>query len=685
MRTSHKELRKRIVNEKGNISDEELFASQAFSAYLADLAEGASKRYKKPIKVKTIWDQSPDAMIACTNNRAILINTGNYISMSFPTKALKADSLVGFNGHEIGHINFTDFKVLGTHNRALLEGRFYPAKPQDLSAKEEAALAELEEYFEEKNEDALKMIAHLAHDLVNITEDAYVNARMCQAFPGKFKTGIRFNQVRMMEFSHSITDSINAGADGYTIVRNLILQYSNAGEINNRDEYTGEYLDAFHDCAPLVDDCKYDDDAKARSAAANHIILKLWRYIKPLIEKAKKEGFPDVQDEIEKHFGKGNAQAPTGRTSPPKSKGYSPPDEDEEQEELDAAKSAVDYETERIELVKTEEIEDGSGGGVYRNNHYGGAGYENCGSDIERLLDSIAEDRVNKREEQELSDDLQSEAGRILYGNNHTGITVTVNRMADVPEELIREYKRVSQPLLLLSKRMQKQVKQILKEKRQGGKLSGLMMGRRFVPRSLVQDDGRHFASAKLPIDSCDLAVALLVDESGSMGGLDRITTARAASIVLYDFCRALGIPVMVMGHTAAHKRVELFSYADFDSVDGKDCYRIMDMTDRWSNRDGAALRYTSERLSKRPEQLKILIIISDGQPADEGYYGTAAEADLRGIRREYKRKGVTLFAAAIGDDKANIERIYEEGFLDITDLNKLPMNLTRLISRYIA
>jgi len=42
------------VNEKGNITDEELFASQAFGAYLADLAENASKRYKKPICVGLI-------------------------------------------------------------------------------------------------------------------------------------------------------------------------------------------------------------------------------------------------------------------------------------------------------------------------------------------------------------------------------------------------------------------------------------------------------------------------------------------------------------------------------------------------------------------------------------------------------------------------------------------------------
>lgn len=35
-----------------------------------------------------------------------------------------------------------------------------------------------------------------------------------------------------------------------------------------------------------------------------------------------------------------------------------------------------------------------------------------------------------------------------------------------------------------------------------------------------------------------------------------------------------------------------------------------------------------------------------------------------------------------IGDDRANIERIYGAGYLDITDLNQLPVMLTQLIAR---
>ena len=40
--------------------------------------------------------------------------------------------------------------------------------------------------------------------------------------------------------------------------------------------------------------------------------------------------------------------------------------------------------------------------------------------------------------------------------------------------------------------------------------------------------------------------------------------------------------------------------------------------------------------------------------------------------------------AAAIGNDKQNIERIYGDSFMDITDLNTLPVKLTSLVKRHI-
>ena len=168
------------------------------------------------------------------------------------------------------------------------------------------------------------------------------------------------------------------------------------------------------------------------------------------------------------------------------------------------------------------------------------------------------------------------------------------------------------------------------------------------------------------------------------MSCADRSTYARAAAIILYDFCQSLGIPIMVYGHSTSGRGVSLYSYAEFDSIDRDDKYRLMDISARASNRDGAALRFVAEQLSKRTEEVRLLILVSDGQPAASGYSGTAAEEDLRGIKQEYKRKGILFVAAAIGDDKQNIEHIYGDSFLDITDLNQLPTKLTAVIKRFL-
>ena len=52
---------------------------------------------------------------------------------------------------------------------------------------------------------------------------------------------------------------------------------------------------------------------------------------------------------------------------------------------------------------------------------------------------------------------------------------------------------------------------------------------------------------------------------------------------------KALGIPITIYGHSTDAGGVALYSYAEFDSVDNEDCYRLMDMCDRNGNRDGAA------------------------------------------------------------------------------------------------
>ncbi len=681
MRTSHTAIRRRIADEKSRLTDEQLFASPQFAAYLTDIAEGTTCRYRRKSSVRTYWDALPHADIAHTDNRTITVNAGNYLTRSFPTRNLKADSLLGIVGHECGHILFSDFTMLDTYHQALSGGRFYPQEPEDLSAKQAQSLKEITGFLDKKDEAVISALSDIAHSLVNMMEDVYIEGRMCDAFPGSLKTGILLNNLRFAEEMDSVTEEIEHQHHEVLIVANLLIQYARTGDINNLGGYQGPYLDTVYECIPYIDDAAYDDDARVRFDAANKMLLLLWPHMESFIQQ--------VREDIRNHTNKaktelgeqlaGGAPLPggSGKPVPGRMGKHATGSNGDDRTQL---QQVLDHEDGRIELKKTDEIGEDGDGGTSRTNDYAGAGYvSQAAEDMERIMAQLAEDAAYASYEQELSEELQAESDRIRYGNAHRGVHVNVNRMGYVDPVYMAAYQKVAPPLLLISKRLQKQVSQILKDYRDGGKLDNLPMGKRINVRNAVRNDGRLFYKRKLPHDRTDIAVAILNDESGSMSSANRITHARSASIILHDFCKGLCIPAAIYGHTELDD-VELYAYAEFDSIDNKDQYRLMDMSARGGNRDGAALRYVAERLMTRPEAIKLLIVISDGQPAADNYYGTEAEADLRGIKKEYSAKGIQMFAAAIGSDKPNIQRIYGDGFLDITDLEKLPVNLGRLI-----
>lgn len=686
MRTSHTAIRRMIRNEKNKLTDEQIFASSRYAAYLTDIAEGITKRYKRSSRVATFWDISENAPFADTNNRIIRINCGNRLSMSFPTRSLKADSLLGIVGHECGHILFSDFTMLDTFHQAIQDGRFYPHEPEDLSALQQDSLEEILNAFSDNDKAVNQAVTSVCHALVNIMEDVYIEAKMCNAFPGTVKTGILLNNLRFAEEIIPIQQEIDQQHHGVFIILNLLIQYAKTGDILNLNNYKGPYLDALYQCVPYLDDAAYDDDSRIRYDAANHMLLILWPFMDSYIKQIREDQenhTSQAKESMEKQLAAGLPLPQlTGRPVPNAGKLPTVPIADDDRNHLE---QVLDYENGRMALQKTDSISDNGNGGISRSNDYSGAGYvSQAAEDMDRLMTRLAEDIVYPRFEEELTEELQKEADKIRYGNAHEGVHVNINRMSHVDSSYMTAYQRVSPQLLLISRQLQRQVSQLLKDYKSGGRLDNLPFGKRINARNVIHNDGRIFYKMKLPNDQTDIAVAILNDESGSMASDNRITCARSASIILLDFCRKLDIPVAIYGHTTSGSDVELYAYAEYDSMDGMDAFRLMDMSARSGNRDGTALRYVAERLLTRPEAVKLLILISDGQPAAFGYYGTEAEADLRGIKREYTNKGIHLFAAAIGDDKPNIQRIYGDGFLDITNPEKLPLHLGKLMIRHI-
>lgn len=708
MRASHLTVRKRIMDEKSKITDEEFFTSKEYRGYLADITEAATKRYRRPIHV-TVYADPEDSTIAYTDYNGIGINACNHITWSMPSRKLRSMSIEGFNAHENSHNLFTDNRIAHAYFNSLEHGKFYPKKPTRLKGDQKLnAQGIIDALMDDTDPIPKTVILRTAKALSNILEDGYVDARYSYEFPGNPARGIALNNVRFAETVPDIDTMIDKQFYPHNIVLNLLLEYVRAREVNNLTGYTGEYMDRFLAALPLVDACIYDEDGRARFDAVNRIMIDLW----PLMQRCFDDLRDKQQNDASSSSGSGNPSTPgtgedsdsddgmgsvqdalesqlpqiapnfTMKSGPVPFNGAFAPDEEQAQELLEQVSKALSEETARITAHRTETIISNGDGSIVQDSEYEGAGYEFSATDIERVLEEIATGKVNESLEEELSEELQSEATSIQYGNAHRNINITVHRMSHVNQNLIDSYTAVAPQLLMLSKRLQRSVSAILRDKRQGGKQTGLYVGKHLDQHAFHRNDGRVFCNKRLPTEPINMSVALLVDESGSMCGCDRITKARATAIVVQDFCEKLGIPIMIVGHTASCAHVELFSYADFKSVDKKDRYRLMDMSARYCNRDGAALRYVAEKLSKQNSDVKMLFIICDGQPNDDGYTGTAAEADLRGIKLEYSRKGVQIFAAAIGDDRANIERIYGAGYLDITDLNQLPIMLTQLIAR---
>ena len=200
---------------------------------------------------------------------------------------------------------------------------------------------------------------------------------------------------------------------------------------------------------------------------------------------------------------------------------------------------------------------------------------------------------------------------------------------------------------------------------------------------STYRPDQKFYANKKLPQDWPSMAISILVDLSTSMRG-ERLNSAMKASMLLYDFATGLDIPVFVAGHNAVFGQVNYQIMADFEKVSENDKYRLAHMYLSGCNRDGAAIEVSSSLLARRSEDVKLLFIISDGQPNDGSYKGETAKKDIQDILTKYRRKGITTFATAIGSDKDKIKAIYGDGYLDITDLSQFPKQLTNMVVKRI-
>lgn len=289
--------------------------------------------------------------------------------------------------------------------------------------------------------------------------------------------------------------------------------------------------------------------------------------------------------------------------------------------------------------------------------------------------------------DKEMKKELNKEARQIMKGTMHEKEGLIVHR----PKYKINsdEARAIRAQVFPVVDSLSRQVLELLDNEESTSYQKGKYEGQRFNASRIAYGDLRNFDKKNPPHEQPSLAVAIRLDESGSMIREDRIEAAKKAAIAIAEFAKRVNIPLMINGDTAdvsVREKTSIFSYKEFaDTFQWLD-EKLVTMKPRQNNRDGAVLRVVADKLNQQTATTKLLLNISDGQPkALPDYTGKKAKEDIQEVIKEYDRQGIIFIAAAIGQDKEEIKEIYGESrFLDITDLQEFPKQMIQLIARYL-
>ena len=210
--------------------------------------------------------------------------------------------------------------------------------------------------------------------------------------------------------------------------------------------------------------------------------------------------------------------------------------------------------------------------------------------------------------------------------------------------------------------------------------------------------------------DFKDTLVTILIDNSGSMRGKP-ISVAAVCADILSRTLERCSVKVEVLGFTTKHwkggssrekwisdekpkfpgrlndLRHIIYKSADTPWRQSKNNIGLMLKEGLLKeNIDGEALRWTFNKMRKRKEERKILMVISDGAPVDDSTLSTNAndylEIDLKNtVNSIEKHSNVELLAIGIGHD---VTRYYSRAvkITDVHDLGDAMINqLTDLFS----
>lgn len=176
---------------------------------------------------------------------------------------------------------------------------------------------------------------------------------------------------------------------------------------------------------------------------------------------------------------------------------------------------------------------------------------------------------------------------------------------------------------------------------------------------------GEHVFTQKQEQQLHDTAIVIACDNSGSMGGTKYIN-ASAASCMIEDAVSGVGVKTFIFGFTdGGYNKTENYSdcpkfyvHKDWgERLTQSQLANNMTAIDMGSNPDGEAVLYSLEKLQEVDSKRKILIVISDGQPAAYGKGGGDCASFLKVCVEKVMKCGIEVYG--VGIKSRSVEYFY--------------------------
>ncbi|MCD8053338.1 MAG: nitric oxide reductase activation protein [Lachnospiraceae bacterium] len=219
----------------------------------------------------------------------------------------------------------------------------------------------------------------------------------------------------------------------------------------------------------------------------------------------------------------------------------------------------------------------------------------------------------------------------------------------------------------------------------------------RILPRELWRTKytgERRIFERRVPAESAEFVVDILMDASGSQR--DRRGEVAVQSFILSEALSIVGIPHRVQSFCTCWDYTILQRFREYDDPREKN-QRIFEYSTSANNRDGLAVRAAAQGLLQRPEENKILIILSDGRPNDRIVNRTVSRAPalytrefaVRDTAEEIRRvrgAGVAVLGVFAGEetDLDAEKKIFGRDFAYIRDIRNFSPTVGRYLRRQL-